>query len=332
MTETAVMETEQVPLKDMKIAITMDDLLMWTGLPMPDDYDPVTTTTELVATLRKHGITGLYGFSHTQPLDDHPEWIEIFDVWESGGHHVGNHTHEHAPVSWLPADAYIDDIKKCEDDFIGDYVQRAPDRYFRYAMDMPGESEERFGCVEDWLKTNKYRNAPVTAGFGDALFIVPHYRAWKNGDAETVSWLQDKYVEAAVQQLGVAGASAKKIFGRSDPLIWLIHGSPITNASLDATLTAFEQAGVQFVTLNEAMAAPIHRLTPPVRANLYNHLQRHALTNELPVPDLTPEFLGEVANISPLEGWDSAKVWEEKVLIPMSKRCGDECQYAYPWQ
>ncbi len=60
---------------------------------------------------------------------------------------------------------------------IGPLVDLAPERYFRYLMDMSSGSESKRGQVEDFLRDNGYRNAPITCWFGDFVYIVPYQRS-----------------------------------------------------------------------------------------------------------------------------------------------------------
>lgn len=55
-----------------KVAVTVDDFVLWDGVPMPDGITPLGITKSIAATLADHGLTGVYGFSHTHRLDSDP--------------------------------------------------------------------------------------------------------------------------------------------------------------------------------------------------------------------------------------------------------------------
>lgn len=156
----------------MKIAVTVDELLLWDGTPMPPGYTAPTVVDGMLGTFREHGIEGVYGFAHTSPVADRPAEREVLERWCDGGHHLGNHTHCHACLNWVGAEKYCEDVRVAED-VLGDLLEAAPTRYFRHAMDMTGRSEAKRGEVEDFLRERGYTTAPITAWFGDFAWTAP---------------------------------------------------------------------------------------------------------------------------------------------------------------
>ena len=310
-----------------KVAVTVDDFVLWDGLPMPDGITPLGITKSLAATLTDHGVTGVYGFSHTHRLDLDPGLMAAWEAWVEAGHHLGNHTHLHAPLRWMSGDQYCADIDKAEA-LIGKLIEMAPERYFRYAMDMAGETETKRGQVEDHLRAAGYQNAPITAWFGDFAWIVPYYRAVVSKDEDAKRMLQETYVSSAVGQLAAHAQVARTLFGRDIPLIWLIHGTTIAIDTLSTILDAFTEQGVEFIALREAMSHPVHIGMPPVSSEfLLNHLQRYAIAAGLPEPHLDPGLFGQVITAAPVEGYDTVPVFEEGMLRPLAQRAGA----AYDW-
>ena len=43
-----------------KVAVTVDDFVLWDGVPMPDGVTPLGITKSIAATLTDHGLTGVY--------------------------------------------------------------------------------------------------------------------------------------------------------------------------------------------------------------------------------------------------------------------------------
>jgi hypothetical protein len=75
---------------------------------MPDGITPLGITKSIAATLTDHGITGVYGFSHIHRLDSDPGLMAAWETWVEAGHHLGNHTHLHAPLRWMSGDQYCE--------------------------------------------------------------------------------------------------------------------------------------------------------------------------------------------------------------------------------
>lgn len=314
--------------RPLEIAVTIDDFVLWDGVPAVDDVSPTDTTRSVAKTLNEYGLTGTYGFSHTYRLDNEPEHMAAFDAWAEAGHHLGNHTHQHAPLRWMSDDAFRNDFEIAEK-YIGHLIEAAPSKYFRYPMDMSSGSERRRGEVEEYIGARGYRNAPITSWFSDFAFIVPYFRAVTLGDKELQAQIRNLHVSTAVDMLYRHADTARTLFGADAPLIWLVHGTPISRDTLAPIFEAFLERGVEFVTLDEAMKHPLNFGMPPCAESFTNHLQRFALAAGIPKPELDLEQLGEIINFAPIPGIDTMSTYEEGLFKPLAKRVGAE--YDWDW-
>lgn len=317
------------PTAPIRVAVTVDELVLWDGSPIPAGDSAPAIVRRLCDALAAHHIEGVYGFPHTYPLTLNPGLREVLSLWTERGHHIGSHTHFHAPLPWISGDAYVDDIRRGED-ILGNHLERAPKHYFRYAMDMSGGSEAQRGIVEDYLRTNSITTAPITSWFGDFAWIAPYFRAHHNRDHESTKMLRDAYVQAAVFNLNCHAKAARQLFGRDIPLIWLIHASPIAADMLDTVLAAFESQGVEFISLDEAMQDQSNKALPPVAPGFRNHLDRYFIANNIEPDRIPAESFAAVLNASPLEGYASIPdVYEDAILKPIAARAGGT--YSWNW-
>jgi peptidoglycan/xylan/chitin deacetylase (PgdA/CDA1 family) len=307
------------------LAITVDDLLIWDGTPLPAGYSRETIVDAMIKTFQKHSLSGIYGFPHTSPLDQDRGLMSIINHWCDSGHHIANHTHCHACLNWVSSKFYCDDIKRAED-HIGHLIQRAPKRFFRYAMDMSGEAEIKRGEVEDFLQANGYENAPITLWFSDFAWIAPYYRAVESKDEAALAMLRTSFIDAALFQLRSHAKSAREMFGRDLPYIWLIHATPIAADMLDDLLTALKRAGVRFVTLEDAMRDPIHKAMPRVSRKFKNHLQRYALMQGVEMDEVPQENFGSILNAAPMPGVESMEIYDT-ILRKMCQRASGNYQW-----
>lgn len=309
------------PLGPIEVAITVDELVLWDGSPVPDGYTPSATVRQFTDSFAAHGVDGVYGFAHTHPFVQDPGLKDVLHQWVQTGHHLGNHTHLHASLNWVEAHQYIDDVKRSEDE-LGDLLTTAPARLFRHAMDSSGPTEQKRGAVDDYLREAGYTNAPITAWFSDFAWIAPHFRATLTGDQEALAMLRQTYVQAAIFNLRSHAAGARRLYGKDIPLIWLIHGSPIGGECIDEILTAFEDAGVQFIGLESALQHHSNRTSPPASWLFRNHLERALEASGIQRDRIPAELVQTVLDAAPVEGWDSFDIYENRILKPIAERAG----------
>lgn len=309
------------PVHKVKLAITVDDLLMWKGMPWAPGYSPASVVSAFSSAFARHGIKGVYAFSSTAPADDEPDLLRVFDAWADQGHLIANHTHYHANLNWVDEDRYIRDIEQTEE-IIDKWAHLAPTKYFRYAMDNWGDTQRKYDRVEDYLIKNSYTPAPVSVWFYDTEFLIAHLRAITRGDDTALKWLRDRYVETALKQLRVQSAAARLIFGRDPVYIWLIHGTPIAADCIGRILDGFAEAGVEFVGLDQAMADPINAdHAPLITPRFLNHIMKWAELRKIPIEDCPPAILKEIDLVCPVEGMQAADVMT-KVFKGISDEVG----------
>jgi len=80
---------------------------------------------------------------------------KIFDHWAENGHRIGNHTHYHANLNWVDERRYIQNIERTAE-LIEPWIDEAPIKCFRYAMDNWGNTAAKYDGVQNYLATNSY--------------------------------------------------------------------------------------------------------------------------------------------------------------------------------
>jgi peptidoglycan/xylan/chitin deacetylase (PgdA/CDA1 family) len=303
------MDTHPIsPLGPVKLAVTMDDMLLFRGVPMPKGYSSPAIAQSMTRALERHGASGVYAFSNTAPADENPELLRVFDHWVERGHHVANHTHYHASINWVDAPTYIEDIERTEK-IISRWASLAPRRCFRYCPDMWGDTSEKAAEVGAYLSRHGYLPIPVSVGFRDTRFHPAYWRTLKAGDREGLAFLRREFVNTALHELRLHAANARAVFGRDPIHIWLIHGTPLGGDCLDEILDRFEAAGVQLVSLAEAMEDPMNALVPPrVSPEFIHQPEKWALSRGVPVDDRPPPILEEIEKLHPAPGESAAEI------------------------
>ena len=306
-----------------RLAISMDDLLLWPDMPLAAGYSHLNITQAMTKAMKGHGVTGTYAFSATSPADGRPELYGVFDHWAEAGHHIANHTHHHANLNWVTVPNYLADIERTET-LIEPWARRAPTRYFRYCMDNWCNTPEKHEGVQAYLDRNGFTAAPISIWFYDTEFLAPHWRALKAGDADGVKRVRQLFVDTAEKQLRVQAAAARAMFGRDPAHIWLIHGTPLAADCLGAILDRFAAANVTFVGLEEAMADPFNRdAVPIVTPRFLNQVQKWAALKGVAIEDCPPAVFEEIDRISPMPGHSTPEVMG-RVFRAISDRVGGE--------
>ncbi|MGE3601244.1 MAG: polysaccharide deacetylase family protein [Dehalococcoidia bacterium] len=272
------------------------------GLPHSPGHDPIKTAGAFVRAFGNHGVRGVYQFSNAVPFVEDPGLLKALDIWVDGGHYVGNHTYQHAPLSKMLSADYVREIERAEV-VLKRYLERSPRRYFRYCAYQLGNTQCKVNNALGWLVRENYTPAPVTVGFDDAMFIMPHLRTTKYGTEAELEWLRDSYVECAVEELSLAAINAQKVFNRSPAQIWLIHGTSIAAECIDRILARFKHEGVDFISLDEALLDPMNMIPPPIVTTTFMfHIQMWGIAMGTPVEFPRPAIFDEVEKLHPRQG------------------------------
>jgi peptidoglycan/xylan/chitin deacetylase (PgdA/CDA1 family) len=294
-----------------KVAITVDDLFLWPDVGHQNGYTPASCAASLRKAFAANGAGDVYAFSATFALDGDPSLTGVLDDWCADGHHIGGHTHFHACLNWLGAERYIEDIDQSHE-LIEPWVANAPTRYFRFAMDMLGDTQSKTDDVMTHLARTGYMHAPISHWFYDTQFVFPYDRAKRLDKQDDCAWLRDKFVETAVSCLRGQVAASEQNLGRRPAHITLIHNSPIAADTYDRVMEAYAEAGAEFITLEEAMRDPANLIVAPgVNPKFHNLTQRWARVLGVEVEDAPPAVLEELDAIAPLEGWDSYSLFSK---------------------
>jgi peptidoglycan/xylan/chitin deacetylase (PgdA/CDA1 family) len=290
------------PLGTLRVAITVDDMMLLRGWPHAPGHNPMSTTRAFVSALASAGIQGVYQFSNTGPLEDDASLKELFEVWMENGHYVGNHTHTHAVLNWMSVEAYRREIQIAEG-HLSQYIDTSPHRYFRFTGDFWGDTAAKRDAALQALEQLKYTPIPVTVGFHDNEWTSAYRRLILGDLADDAAWLRSAYVESAVHQLRVAAANARAVFGRDPVHIWLVHGTSIAADTLEQILERFHQANVAFVSIEEAMNDPMNGGIPPfITSDFMFQIEKWGNALGVPLTYSLPDILEDIEHLHPLKG------------------------------
>lgn len=241
----------------MRMAFTLDDLPVFPHLALPDGHTPYSVAARIIDSLGRNGVTGVYAFANSWPLDVDPAHARILDDWVAAGHHIGNHTHTHPLLNGTSAGDFIQDISVA-DDLLAPWIARAPLRAFRHPLELWGNTEEKRVRVNAHLDRLAYRSAGVTSWF----FEWEWDRAWRHllqtGHREEAERLKAEFVDYAAAQVAHDAETCRKVFGHEVIGIGLMHTLAFFAEVADAFFARLFAEGVVFVPLSEALDDPAY--------------------------------------------------------------------------
>ncbi|MCR9162547.1 MAG: polysaccharide deacetylase family protein [Nannocystaceae bacterium] len=246
-------------LDPLQVAITVDDLPAHG--PTIDGLTRLAVHQALLAAFASHEVPQVYGFVNAQSLERAPELRAPLEAWVAAGHPLGNHTYSHPSLREIGLDDYFADIAQNEPtlDALAPGGVRTPT--FRYPYLLEGMSREDTLAIRAHLDERGYRDAPVTIDFYDWAFNAAFARCTAAGNSRAVQAIEKTYMAHAMEMLAWSDAAAQALYGRRIPHVLLIHAGAINAGLIEPLLDAMEAEGVEWISLDDALADPVYAET-----------------------------------------------------------------------
>ena len=244
-----------VAMTHTELAVTIDDL------PTTGTLPPGTTrgaiVEQMVDALRRHAITGVYGFVNGGQVHDYPELEPILLAWKKGGQLLGNHTFSHLDLDRVSATEFIADIERNEP-LLARLSPTGSAKYFRYPYLHQGNAPEKQAAVQRWLASRGYRIAPVTVYVEHWEWSDAYARCITRQDGPAVTRVKERYLEAARARLDWARALSAQLFNRQIKHVLLLHLDALDAAVLDDLLRLHRAGGATLIGLESALQDPAY--------------------------------------------------------------------------
>ncbi len=250
---------------------------------------------QLLEVLKRHQVPGVYGFVVGSELLAHPEDTAALEAWLQAGYPLGNHTYTHPDAAKVSAEDFLAQVVANESvltELMGERqaklwkVLRYP--YLHEGADLAGRA-----LIRQVLQARGYRIAEVTVDFEDWAWNNPYARCLAKGSAKAVQVLESSYLDAALAQLRWSDDTARRLFGAPIRHILLLHAGAFDAHMAEKLLSAYEEAGVKWVTLDAALEDPVYREEPrpprSVRGPLLFQVVRAREWRGFPFPPGTDE-------------------------------------------
>ena len=233
-----------------RVAITIDDI----GLDSANN-DSATTQAIVRSLLAVQAPVAV--FANCAQLES-----QALALWRNAEVTFGNHTHNHLDIDKDPSgdkglgERWWEEVVQCDRRLEKALGRRV--RYFRFPYLRYGRTAERRDEAARRLKGLGYRVAHVTAATSEWLLAEYYDRAIAAGNQGLADQIARAFVQHMVQTLMDARSVTREKTGREAAQITLLHPSPLVAHHLLPALEALQQAGWQFISLNEALADPLY--------------------------------------------------------------------------
>jgi peptidoglycan-N-acetylglucosamine deacetylase len=240
-----------------QIAITVDDLPLHG--PLPPGETRFGLAQRMLSVLHQHQVAEAFGFVNGQKIERDATLIAVLDAWTQARQPLGNHGFRHLSLDDVTVETAFDDVLANERVL----KQQGPlQRWYRFPFLREGDSLAKRRAMRSLLKTAGYRIAEVSIDADDWAFNQPFVRCALKGDAVQQEQLKTLLVTNHVEELRrMRQMTAGQVY-REVPQVLLLHLGGAEVASLDALLTAFENEGAQWISLQTAMEDPYYQHDP----------------------------------------------------------------------
>jgi peptidoglycan/xylan/chitin deacetylase (PgdA/CDA1 family) len=276
----------------MDVAITVDDI------PANADLPASTTRTKIAEKMlrvfKKHHIAGVYGLINGGKVEDGSADEKILEDWVDRGQLLGNHTYNHLDLAKVSSQEFIADIEKNEP-ILKSVMGEQDFHFFRYPYLSEGNTQEKRDSVRKYLFDHHYKIAPVTVDFFEYEWNDPYVRCLAKHDGKSISWLQQSYIVQALNALTISHALSMMLYNRDIKNVLIIHINAMTTDMLDELLTAYENNGVKWIPLDEALSDDVYNYNPNiVRDRAYTFLNQVRLSKGLDNPPIVDKLYSEL--------------------------------------
>lgn len=203
---------------------------------------------------------------HVRVLEEEGE--RIVRRWVRGGLDLGNHGATHADSNEMTLEAIakeIDGGMRTIATLASEYER--PVRFYRFAYNHVGETEEKRVAIEGLLAARGLRLAAATIDTSDYVFDAAYARARGTRDMagrDLPGRVEAAYLDHTRTQIRYYAALNAEVLGYEPPAIILLHANPLNAEVMEDLLTIFREEGYDFVSLETAMADPAYAASPAV--------------------------------------------------------------------
>lgn len=204
----------------------------------------------ILQTLKAHEVTAA-GFVVGERVESS---FDLLGQWLNEGHVLGNMTYSNQDLHEIGIEKFIENTQMGHDaieQMIEGFGQKK--RYFRFPFLHYGNDIEAKRQVMLYLEHMNYTVAHATVIPEDYLYNLTLEKMGRVPDSAEFERLLNEYINSVLDELERQEALAKELMGRPVRQILLLHFNRLNAVYLDEMLTAMEDMGYEFVSLDKAL-------------------------------------------------------------------------------
>lgn len=204
----------------------------------------------ILETLKKHEVKSA-GFVVGEYIE---ESYNVLGEWLNNGHYLGNLTYSYQDFNQLDPENFISDIRAGSDaleTMLSGFGQKK--RYFRFPYLHYGSTVETKRAVKLYLDEHDIVTAHATILTEDYLYNLSLERMGKIPDSAEYEALMNDYINGVLDEIERVEKIAQNVLRRPCRQILQLRANRLNAVFLDEMLTAIENMGYKFISLDEAL-------------------------------------------------------------------------------
>lgn len=243
-----------------KASRTKEICISFDALPMASSFTEIDrrlATEQILSALKAHEVRAA-GFVVGRSIQDD---FDLLGEWLNDSHVLGNLTFTHQDLHELSYENFIEDIATCQEalePILSGFGQKQ--RYFRYPYLHYGDNLESKRQVAGFLIDRDIVTAHATVVIEDYLYNLSLEKL--GSDADTLQYLRimQEYVNHVIDCVEQADLLSQEMLRRPCRQILQLTANRLNAAFLDDLLTALEESGYRFISLDRALDDDLFRM------------------------------------------------------------------------
>jgi peptidoglycan-N-acetylglucosamine deacetylase len=236
-----------------QIAITFDDA------PLDDTahFDGQTRTAKLLAALQAAKVGQVAFFCNSYRMD--AAGADRIKSYAAAGHLIANHSHSHADLHKVGAEAFLADVKTADE-----VLRAVPNyqRWFRFPYLHEGRTIEERDVVRRELKKREFLSAYVTVDTYDWYMDRLLQEALEERKTIAFDRLRTAYVDLFAESIEFYDRLARDQLGRSPRHVLLLHENDLAALYIGDLVDRLRSTGWEIISPEAAYRDPIAAVEP----------------------------------------------------------------------